>query len=258
MKVTSITSANKFSTVTVSDEVFGATVNQTLLSQAIRVYLSNQRQGTSRVKTRGEVTGSRRKIWKQKGTGNARHGAKSAPIFVGGGIAHGPKGVENWNLDLSKKMKKKALISALSAQAENILVVDNFAEISGKTKNAVKFLNTINVTGKKVLIILDSASKEIIRAFNNIQRVNVMQDDLVNALDIASVESIVMTKTALKNIEARLAVKTESEVKEVKEIKKSVETKVAVKPVKEKVVKKATVKKVSTTKPTKVVKKVTK
>lgn len=212
MKVTSITAANKFSTVTVSDDIFGAAVNQDLLSQAIRVYLSNKRQGTSRVKTRGEVIGSRRKIWKQKGTGNARHGAKSAPIFVGGGIAHGPTGMENWNRDLSKKMKKKALISALSAQAENIVVVDNLVTIEGKTKNAAKLLDTINVTGKKILLVLDQDTKDVLRAFSNIPRVNVIQDSLVNTLDIASVDSIVMTKSALKNIEARLAVKAKKEV----------------------------------------------
>lgn len=211
MKVTSITASNKFSTVTVSDEIFGAAINKELLSQAIRVYLSNLRQGTSRVKTRSEVTGSRRKIWKQKGTGNARHGAKSAPIFVGGGVAHGPKGIENWNLSLSKMMKKKALITALSAQAENIVVADSLSEIEGKTKNAARFLETINVTGKKVLLVLDEASSEVIRAFNNIPEVTVMQDALVNALSVASVESIIMTKSALKNIEVRLSTKVQKE-----------------------------------------------
>lgn len=212
MKVTSITAANKFSTVTVSDDIFGAAVNQDLLSQAIRVYMSNKRQGTSRVKTRSEVIGSRRKIWKQKGTGNARHGAKSAPIFVGGGVAHGPTGMENWSRDLSRKMKKKALIVSLSAQAENVVVTDNLSGIEGKTKNAAKFLNTLNVTGKKVLLILDADTKDVLRAFNNISRVKVIQDDLVNALDIASADSIVMTKAALKNIEARLTVKEKKEV----------------------------------------------
>ncbi|GIK84079.1 MAG: 50S ribosomal protein L4 [Patescibacteria group bacterium] len=223
MKVTSITASNKFSTVTVSDEVFGAAINKELLSQAIRVYLSNLRQGTSRVKTRSEVTGSRRKIWKQKGTGNARHGAKSAPIFVGGGVAHGPKGIENWDLSLSKVMKRKALISALSAQAENIVVTDNLSEIEGKTKNAAKLLNTINVTGKKVLLVLDEGSKDILRAFNNIPEVIVMQDSLVNALDVASVESIIMTKAALKNIEARLAVKNQKDVVAKAEVAKEAE-----------------------------------
>ena len=178
------------------------------------MYLSNKRQGTSRVKTRSEVVGSRRKIWKQKGTGNARHGAKSAPIFVGGGVAHGPTGFENWDKSLSKKMKKKALISALSAQAENVVVADNFSEIEGKTNQAAQFLKSINVTGKKVLIILDADSTEVKRAFNNIQRVTLMQDDLVNALDIAKADSIVMTKKALKNIEERLV--TKKEVTEVK------------------------------------------
>ena len=109
-------------------------------------------------------------------------------------------------------MKKKALIVAFSAQAENVVITDNFSEIEGKTKNAAKLLNTINVTGKKVLIILDADSKDVLKAFNNIPRVTVIQDDLVNALDIASADSIVMTKPALKNIEARLTVKAKKEV----------------------------------------------
>lgn len=224
MKVTSITAANKFSTVTVSDDVFGAAVNKDLLAQAIRVYLSNKRQGTSRAKTRSEVVGSRRKIWKQKGTGNARHGAKSAPIFVGGGVAHGPTGLENWDKALSKKMKRKALITALSAQAENVVVADNFSEIEGKTQNAAKFLDTINVTGKKVLVILDEDTKDVLKAFRNIPRVEIIQDALVNALDIASADSIVMTKAALKNIEQRLEFKAKKEApKAEKEISAKVE-----------------------------------
>lgn len=207
MKVTSISATNKFSTVTVSDEVFGAAVNKELLSQAIRVYLSNKRQGTSRVKTRSEVIGSRRKIWKQKGTGNARHGARSAPIFVGGGVTHGPTGVENWDRSLSKNMKRKALISALSSQAENIVVTASFDSIEGKTKQAAQFLKSINASDKKVLIMIDTDNEQVRRAFQNIPKITVMQGSLVNALDIARADQIVMTKSALKSLEERLTKK---------------------------------------------------
>jgi large subunit ribosomal protein L4 len=212
MKVTSINSSDKFTTITVSDVVFGSSVNKSLLSQAIRVYLSNKRQGSSKVKSRGEVKRTKRKMYKQKGTGNARHGARSAPIFVGGGVAHGPTGLSNWSLDLSRKMKKKALISALSAQVENIIVVDTLPDTKGKTKNAAKFLNKVKALGKKVLIITDDSNQEFIRALNNIASCIVMKDDLVNALDVVSADILIMSKSALKNIEARL-VNKEKEIK---------------------------------------------
>ncbi|NCO12070.1 MAG: 50S ribosomal protein L4 [Candidatus Pacebacteria bacterium CG_4_10_14_3_um_filter_34_15] len=210
MKIKSITPTNKLSTITVSDEIFGSKTNDQLLSQAIRVYLSNKRQGTSKVKTRGEVTGSRRKIWKQKGTGNARHGAKSAPIFVGGGVAHGPTGLENWTLKLSKHMKKKALIIALSLQSENIFVTDNLADFDGKTKTAAKLLKDLNIFGKRVLLATDGNNELIRRAFGNIQKVNVMEGSLVNALDVASSDAIIFSKDAVKSLEKRLMKKVKS------------------------------------------------
>ncbi len=207
MKIKSLTPTNKLSTITVSDEVFGSKANDQLLSQAIRVYLSNKRQGTSKVKTRGEVTGSRRKIWKQKGTGNARHGAKSAPIFVGGGVAHGPTGLENWTLKLSRHMKKKALIVSLSLQSDNIFVTDNLTDFDGKTKTAAKLLKDLNIFGKKVLLATEGNNELVRRAFGNIQKVNVMDSSLVNALDVASVDAIILSKEAVKSLEERLVKK---------------------------------------------------
>ncbi len=210
MKIKSITPTNKLSTMIVSDEVFGSKANDQLLSQAIRVYLSNKRQGTSKVKTRGEVTGSRRKIWKQKGTGNARHGAKSAPIFVGGGVAHGPKGIENWDLKLSRHMKKKALIVALSLQFENIFVTDNLKDLDGKTKTAAKLLKDLSIFGKKVLLATDGNNDLVRRAFGNIQKVNIMDGSLVNALDVASADAVIFSKDAVKSLEERLMKKVKS------------------------------------------------
>jgi len=210
MKIKSITPTNKLSTITVNDEIFGVSANGQLLSQAIRVYLSNKRQGTSKVKTRGEVTGSRRKIWKQKGTGNARHCAKSAPIFVGGGVAHGPTGLENWTLKLSKHMKKKALIVALSLQSENIFITDNLADFDGKTKTAAKLLKDLSISGKKVLLATNGNNELVRRAFGNIQRVNVMEGSLVNVLDVASSDAIIFSKDAVKSLEKRLMKKVKS------------------------------------------------
>ena len=114
-------------------------INKILLTQAIRVYTARRHPGLSKVKTRGEVIASTRKIYRQKGTGQARHGAISAPIFVGGGVAHGPKGVKR-QLSLPKKMRRKALSIALSVKAKegNLLVVEGISKLK-KNKRGSQF-----------------------------------------------------------------------------------------------------------------------
>ena len=106
-------------------EIFGAKINRILMAEAVRIYLGNQRRAKAKTKDRSEVRGSRRKIWRQKGTGRARHGDRYAPIFVGGGRAHGPTGQENFRAKLTKKMKKAALFSALTTKQKQgeVLVV---------------------------------------------------------------------------------------------------------------------------------------
>src|SRR5471030_1547190 len=116
MNLTVASTVGKTTSMSVNDAVFAAVINPELIAQAVRVYMSNQRQGSSKVKTRAEVARTKKKWFKQKGTGNARHGARTPNIFVGGGVAHGPNGMQNWSLKLSATMKKAALISALSAQ----------------------------------------------------------------------------------------------------------------------------------------------
>jgi len=216
MKLKKLTKTSTLSTVTVSDSVFGLEPNDQLLAQAVRVYRSNKRQGTSKVKTRGEVKGSRRKIWKQKGTGNARHGAKSAPIFVGGGVAHGPTGLENWTLKLSRTMKKKSLAVALSMQADNTIIVDSFDNLDGKTKSAWAVITKLKLEDKKILVVYEDNTELLQRSFANIQRVVVVQSALLNALEVASADSIIMQKSAYEAIEARI-------VKAKKDSKKKVE-----------------------------------
>ena len=123
-------------------EIFGAKENPKLVSQAVRVYLNNQRRGTASTKSRGEVRISTRKIWRQKGLGRARHGAKSAPIFVGGGVAFGPK-PRDFSLNLNKKMRKAALFAVLSSKQKDgeIRVLKNLEKIEPKTKNVEKILD---------------------------------------------------------------------------------------------------------------------
>lgn len=190
--------------LSVNEAVFAAPVNQVLLAQAIRVYLSNQRQGTSQVKTRSEVSRTTRKWYRQKGTGNARHGSKKAPIFVGGGVAHGPTGQENWSRSLTRQLKRKALISAMSAQADNMIVASGLSDLSGKTKEAVELLSKMKIEAKKVLIILADFDEQVLRSLRNLAQVQIAQADQVNVYDIASADQIVLTKEAVEVIEKRL------------------------------------------------------
>src|SRR3989344_1501184 len=116
-------------------EVFGVKINQPLMAQAVRVYLANQRQGNASTKSRGDISLTTAKWYRQKGTGRARHGAKSAPIFVGGGVAHGPK-PKDYSLNLPQKMKKAALYSELSLKAKDgeIKILSGLSKITPKSK----------------------------------------------------------------------------------------------------------------------------
>src|SRR3989344_6756187 len=127
-------------TLDVPKEIFSVKPNPKLLAQYVRVYLTNNRQGTASTKTRGEVRGSTRKIYRQKGTGRARHGAITAPIFVGGGVVFGPK-PRDYSRKLPQKMKKAALFSALTAKRIDnaVKVIGNLDTIVPKTKEMAKF-----------------------------------------------------------------------------------------------------------------------
>lgn len=186
-------------------EMFGVAVNKTLLAQAVRVYLANQRQGTARTKSRGEVTGSTRKIYRQKGTGRARHGGITAPIFVGGGIAHGPK-PRDYSMDLPKKMKKAALFSALTTKHQDnaIKFVTGLEKLTGKTKEVALVMNVLSgaVNGKNqsVLVVTDN-SPMVSRAARNISHVTLLPANQVNAYAILRAHTVVVMKDAVSLME---------------------------------------------------------
>ncbi|NCN45416.1 MAG: 50S ribosomal protein L4 [Candidatus Pacebacteria bacterium CG10_big_fil_rev_8_21_14_0_10_36_11] len=205
MKLNVITATSKSSTIEVSDDIFAQKSNPTLIAQAVRVYLSNLRQGTSKTKTRSNVARTKAKWYKQKGTGNARHGSKNAPIFVGGGVSHGPTGLENWTKALSRNMKAQALRVALSMQAEKIVVTDNLNSLSGKTAEAVKILNKMIDNPGRILVVLAENNGLLRRSLDNVEKVLTVPVLEVNALQIASADTVIFTKDSLKAIEARLA-----------------------------------------------------
>ena len=187
------------------DGLFG-NKNDAILSQAVRIYTSNSHQKTHKVLTRGEVNGSTKKIYRQKGTGNARHGAKYAPIFVGGGIAHGPTGVRPENMILPKAMRRAALASAMqSKMATNAIVgISGVKKFAGKTASMVKLLSSIASHPKnKVLIVTNDKATTLYQSIGNLQGVSMKRAALVNALDLVAADSLNMTKKALSTISGR-------------------------------------------------------
>lgn len=192
------------------DEKALGSVNETLLAQAIRVYNFNSHQKTSKVKTRGEVEGSTKKIYRQKGTGNARHGARYAPIFVGGGIAHGPKGVRPHNLILPKKMRARALSSSLLLKLQSSMVsgLGELQSLKGKTSEVAQLLAAIaDHPKRKVLVVTGTKVDSLYRGVKNLQDVMLKQADLVNALDLVYFDHLVITKDALDSLIDRASMK---------------------------------------------------
>lgn len=237
MKVTSYNTTGAQSTTNLSDELFGAVVNQVVLSQAIRVYRSNLRQGTSKVKTRSEVARTKKKWFKQKGTGNARHGARTPNIFVGGGVSHGPNGEQNWRLSLPQKMKHAALISAFSAQAAHVVVHEGVDTLAGQTKLAIALLTQIEAIDKKVLMIVSHINEKALRSLRNVANILVTDATRVTALEVVSADAIVFTPSAVTALTARLSGEGQAEVEA--ETETAVVVKPAAKPVVKKVAKAA-------------------
>lgn len=185
-------------------EIFGVKINQNLLTQALRVYLSNQKSHHAQTKTRGEVEGSTRKVYRQKGTGGARHGARRAPIYVGGGIALGPK-VRHVILDLPQKMKKAALLSALSQKAKDgeIKILSGLEKASGKTKEFAALAKKLEK--KSVLILSDKKIDDAFRAVRNLSGMEILSTETVNVLDIIKHQSLLLTKEAVEALEKKLS-----------------------------------------------------
>lgn len=183
---------------------FSERQNPILLAQAIRVYESEKHPGLSRTKTRAEVAISKAKIWRQKGTGRARHGARSAPIFVGGGTAHGPKGVKR-RLTLPKKMRKNALNIALSQKANvgKLVVVSGLSSLK-KTKDAANLLNKIARNEKykegiKFTLGLKDGDNQARLALRNLKNVSVVRFSDLNAHSVYFGGVIVIDKEALNS-----------------------------------------------------------
>ena len=188
-------------TIELNDMVFGAEYNESLIHQVIVALHNNARQGTKSTLTRSEINASKKKIWRQKGTGNARHDEKSAPQFVGGGVVFAPK-PRDFSQKINKKMRDIAFASAVSEKIrqEQVIIIDDINFADAKTKAASEFLKTFGLN-KRTIIVTDGKNENVIRATGNIQKVSCVDASLLNVAEVVENTYVVFTKSAIKKLE---------------------------------------------------------
>lgn len=191
--------------VTLSESVFGIEPNDHVIYLDVKQYMADQRQGTHKSKERSEVSGSTRKLGRQKGGGGARRGDINSPVLVGGGRVFGPK-PRDYRFKLNKKVKNLARRSALSykAQEQAILVVEDFNFEAPKTKDFVNIAKNLKVDGKKLLLLLPEANKNVFLSARNLQKAHVMVAKDVNTYKILYADVLIVTENSLKAVEGIL------------------------------------------------------
>ncbi|CAN5841868.1 50S ribosomal protein L4 [soil metagenome] len=189
-------------TVDLDDDLFGITPNVAVMHQVVTAQLAAARSATSKVKTRAQVRGGGRKPWRQKGTGRARQGSIRSPQWSGGGVAHGPSGNQNYTKRVNKKLKRLALRSALSdrAAAGDLRVVDGFDIDVPRTSRAVALLDSLELTGRKVLLVLAGFDEAVIKSFRNLPSVHLLTVDQLNTYDVLASDVVVFEQAALELI----------------------------------------------------------
>ncbi|MBO5186533.1 MAG: 50S ribosomal protein L4 [Prevotella sp.] len=188
--------------VTLNESVFGIEPNDHVLYLDVKQYLANQRQGTHKSKERSEVSGSTRKLGRQKGGGGARRGDINSPVLVGGGRVFGPK-PRDYSFKLNKKVKVLARKSALSykAQENAIVVVEDFNMEAPKTKEFVNIAKNLKVGDKKALFVLSEQNKNVYLSARNLQRTGIMLASQLNAYNVLNADVLVVTENSLKTID---------------------------------------------------------
>lgn len=196
-------SGKSVGSIELDDAVFGAEIHEHLLWEVVKWQLAKRRAGTASTKRIGEVRGSAKKVWKQKGTGQARQGSRQAPHWVGGGSVFGPK-PRSYDFAMPRKAKKTALRAALSLRASEskIVVVDDFTT-DGKTKSVATALEALG-TGSKALIVDGKGNTNLVRGAKNLAKSQWLAPEGVNVYDILRHETLVLTKSAVESITTAL------------------------------------------------------
>jgi len=194
----------KVGTINLPPEIFAAEVNPPLMAQAVRVYLANQRKAHPKTKTRAEVNRTKAKWYRQKGTGRARHGSRAAPIFVGGGVAHGPTGEQNYQLKMPKKMKKAALFSALTSKfkEKEILIVKGLEKIEPKTKKMAEVLKKIQILNSKfqILLVLPKLLENVVLAGRNLENLEIAQATDLNTYQVLASDKLIFLPESIDKL----------------------------------------------------------
>lgn len=191
--------------VTLNEAIFGIEPNDHVLYLDVKQYLANQRQGTAKSKERSEISGSTRKLGRQKGGGGARRGDINSPVLVGGGRVFGPK-PRDYSFKLNKKVKLLARKSALSykAQENAIIVVEDFDMEAPKTKEFINITKNLKVDGQKILLLLSDVNKNVYLSARNLQRTEVMSASALNSYKVLNADVLVVTEKSLDTIDAIL------------------------------------------------------
>lgn len=191
--------------VTLNESIFGITPNDHVLYLDVKQYLANQRQGTAKSKERSEISGSTRKLGRQKGGGGARRGDINSPLLVGGGRVFGPK-PRDYRFKLNKKVKTLARKSALSykAQERAIIILEDFNLEAPKTKEFVNVVKNLKIDSKKVLLLLPEVNKNVYLSARNLQRSEVMLASTLNAYKVLNADVLVFTEKSLQVVDGLL------------------------------------------------------
>ena len=205
MKINSISINGKITAFEIPEKIFSSGINNKLISQVLYSQIANSKPRLAKTKQRNEIKGSTAKIHAQKGTGNARHASRKAPIFVGGGVAHGPKGNVYKVRKINKKEKKNSLITAISQKTKdkNLIIFEDVKEKINKTKEFNQFLkrNKIN----NALIVVDLKTKKNIElSARNIANIKLIEAFYLSTYDILKYKQIMFTKSSIKELEKRL------------------------------------------------------
>jgi len=205
MKIDKISLDGKVNTLEVSDKIFTKKINKKLISEILYKNIANFKGRKAKTKQKNEIIGSTAKIYAQKGTGNARHASRKAPIFVGGGVAHGPKGESSYKKrKLNKKEKKQGIISIISEKnnLKNLIIFNDFEKEIKKTKEMFSILKKYEATNS--LIILDKPSNEKVgKSLRNIPEVKVSDSANISLYDLVKHKKVIFTETSLKELEER-------------------------------------------------------
>jgi large subunit ribosomal protein L4 len=184
------------------DSLFGQQVHEHLLWLSTKRHLGDQRQGTAKVKAKGEVSGGGKKPFKQKGTGRARQGSNTSPLMPGGGRSFGPK-PRNYRTDLPKKQRRAALVSALSQRAnENaVTVLESLAFSEAKTKQMADVLKTLGLYDKRTLLVLDEPNANVLKSCRNLKNLRTTLAHQLNPYDLLETEAVILTQPALAKVQ---------------------------------------------------------